>query len=87
MLWAAVAAVAVGAAALAGGIVAHFLGYAFASLVAFTLVAFFRRAAVDRQTKSGVVVPNWMNLTAVGVLVAGFAVAIGQALFIASHFS
>jgi hypothetical protein len=87
MLSAAVLAVAVGFAALWGGIVAHFLGYLLASLLAFTLVALFRRAAMDRQTSSGVVVPHWMNLVAAGVLLVGFVVAVGQAWFIASHFS
>lgn len=87
MLWAAAAAVLLGALALFGGILAHFLGYALGSLLAFTLVALFRRRSVERSASAGVGVPHWVNLVAVAVLVVGFGVAIAQSWFIASYFS
>ncbi len=86
-LWAAVGSVALGFAALFGGIAAHVVGYALASLMAFTLVALFRRGAVERQVSAGVVVPHWMNMVAVAVLVVGFVVAVAQAWSIASYLS
>lgn len=72
---------------LAGGIVLHLLGYALASLCAFTLIAMFRRRSAERSVTAGVGVPHWINLTAVGVLIAGFAVSVVHSWLIASYFS
>lgn len=87
MVWAASGAVVLGALALFGGIIAHFLGYALASLLAFTLIALFRRRSVEVSASAGVGVPHWINVIAVCVLVVGFGVAIAQSWVIASYFS
>jgi hypothetical protein len=87
MVWVAGAAVVLSALALFGGILAHFLGYALASLLAFTLIALFRRRSVEISANAGVGVPRWINFTAVSVLIVGFLVAIAQSWVIASYFS
>lgn len=85
--FAAAAAVFLGAVALSGGILVHVIGYAFASLVAFTLIAIFRRRSLERVVKEGVGVPHWVNLVAAGVLVVGLVVSVAQSWLIASYLS
>jgi hypothetical protein len=87
LLGAAAAAVLLSLLALRGGIALHFLGYAFASLLAFSLVALFRRKSLERTAKAGLGMPHWLNLAAFGVIVAGFGVSIVHSWFIASYFS
>jgi hypothetical protein len=87
MLWTAAGAVLVSLFVLSGGIVLHFFGYALASLLAFTLIAMFRRRSVERSASAGIGVPHWINLTAIAVLVAGLLAAVAHAWFIASYFS
>lgn len=87
LLWAAAAAVLLGLLALSGGIVLNLVGYALASLLAFTLVAMFRRRSIERSLTAGIAVPRWMNRFAFCVLALGFAVSVAQAWFIASYFS
>lgn len=84
-LGAAAGAVALGALALSGGIVLHVIGYALASLLAFTLIAMFRRRSLERAVKEGIGVPHRVNLLAIGVLVVGFAVSVAQSWLIASY--
>jgi hypothetical protein len=86
-LGAAAGAVALGAVALSGGIVLHVIGYALASLLAFTLIAMFRRRSLERAVKEGIGVPHAVNLFAVGVLLVGFAVSVAQSWLIASYLS
>jgi hypothetical protein len=80
-------AVVLGAATLSGGIALHFVGYALASLLAFSLIALFRRQSLERTVNAGIGVPHWLNLAAIGVLIAGFLVSVAQSWLIASHFS
>jgi len=87
LLWAAAAAVLLGLLALPGGIALNLIGYALASVLAFTLVAMFRRRSIERSLTAGIAVPRWMNRLAFGVIATGFAVSVAQAWFIASHFS
>ena len=87
LVGAAVGCVLLSALALAGGILLHFLGYVLASLLAFSLIALFRRRSSERSLTLGIGVPHWVKLTAAGVLFAGFAVSIAHSWFIASHFS
>jgi hypothetical protein len=87
LLWAALGAVLLGLLALSGGIALHFVGYALASLFAFTLIAMFRRRSIERSLSDGIAVPRWMNRLAVGVLAVGFVVSVAQAWLIASYFS
>jgi hypothetical protein len=86
-LWGAAGAVALGAVALLGGIALHVVGYALASLLAFTLIALFRRRSLERAVKEGIGVPHRINVVAIGVLVAGFVVSVAQAWLIASYLS
>lgn len=87
LLGAAAAAVLLSLLALSGGIALHFLGYVLASLLAFSLVALFRRKSLERTAKAGLGMPRWLNLTAFGVIVVGFGVSIVHSWFIASYFS
>jgi hypothetical protein len=87
LVGAAVGCVLLGALALAGGILFHFLGYALASLLAFSLIALFRRRSSERSLTQGIGVPRWVRLVAVGALLAGFAISIIHSWFIASYFS
>lgn len=84
-LAAATGAVALGAVALGGGIVLHVVGYALASLLAFTLIAMFRRRSLERAIKEGIGVPHRVNLFAACVLLVGFAVSVAQSWLIASY--
>lgn len=87
LLAAAAAAVLFGFLALSGGLFLHFVGYALASLLAFTLVAMFRRQSLEQSVKAGIGIPRWMNLAAWALLFVGFAVAVAHSWFIASYFS
>lgn len=80
-------AVILGALALSGGIVLHFVGYALASLLAFTLIAMFRRRSLERVLREGIAVSHRVNVFAVCVLVVGFVVSVLQSWLIASHLS
>lgn len=87
LLAVAAASVCISALALSGGIALHFVGYALASLLSFTLIAMFRRRTVERSTSAGIGVPKRVNLLAIAILVAGFGVSVAHSWFIASHFS
>jgi hypothetical protein len=87
LLWVAAASVGLSALVLYGGLALHFAGYALASLLAFTLIAMFRRRTVERSASLGIGVPQRINLLAVAILLLGFVVSIAHSWFIASHFS
>jgi hypothetical protein len=87
LLAVAAGAVLLSALALSGGIALHFLGYALASLLAFSAIAMFRRRSLERSAKAGIGIPHWLNVTAVAVLVVGFLVSLAHSWFIASYFS
>lgn len=87
LLLAAAGAVAVGALALAGGIAMNLFGYVASSLATFTLVALFRRRAVQRSAALGISAPRNLNLAALALLAIGFALSLVHAWLIASHFS
>lgn len=87
LLAAAAGCILLSALALAGGVAVHILGYVLASLLAFTLIALFRRRSSERSLTAGIGVPHWIKRAAAGILVAGFLLSVAHAWFIASHFS
>lgn len=87
LLAAAGGAVAVGAVALVGGIALNLVGYLASSLLASTLVAFFRRRSVRRSALVGISTPRRLNLLALTLLTVGFALSLVHAWLIASYLS
>jgi hypothetical protein len=88
VLAAAALAVALGLAlAFVAGPLAHVLGYLFASVLAFTLVAIYRRGALERVFDEGVAPSRSHSMAAVAILAAGFVVAALQAWLIARHYA
>jgi hypothetical protein len=87
-LWLAGAATATGVAtfALGPGVAINVIGYVLASLVAFTLVALFRRNSVRRMAQHGVVTPQSTQLLGLLILVTGLVVAAFHAYRIARHY-
>ena len=61
----------------------HAVGYAMASLIAFTFVAMYRRASVRRMEMAGIGVSDRLTMASAGVLVLGLAVAVLHAYAIA----
>jgi hypothetical protein len=60
-------------------------GYATSSLVAFTVVALFRRGSRERQLLHGIAQTRSQTLLAASVLVAGFVVSVIHAWTIATE--
>jgi hypothetical protein len=87
LLIAASGAVAVGVIALMGGIALNLVGYLASSLLASTLVAFFRRRSVRRSSLVGISTPRHLNLIALTLLTVGFALSLVHAWLIASYLS
>jgi hypothetical protein len=89
MLW--LAGGAVGASALVfafgGGFLVNLIGYLLGSLVAFTLIALFRRATLSRMFVAGVGVARSANTGAAGLLATGLVCACIHAYFIARHYA
>jgi hypothetical protein len=84
LLWA-VASLAISAVLLlAGGIFLNVLGYVFACLVPFTLVALYRRTSTQRMAISGVVPPAWVRSASSVIIGVGFGLALAHAWMIAS---
>ena len=65
------------------GIAPHLLGYLFASLLPFTLVALFRRFSLRRLAGSGIAPNRWTRPACTVIILCGFAVAILHAWAIA----
>jgi hypothetical protein len=87
LVWAAAGTVLLSALLLSGGVFLHFTGYLLASVVTFTLIAFFRKRSLQHSLSAGIGVSRSVNLVAGGILVVGFLVSIAHSWFIASHFS
>jgi hypothetical protein len=89
MLWLAAAAVAASLAmfALGEGLATNILGYILGSVVAFTLVALFSRAARERLFTAGIGTARAVNQAAVAVLAIGVLSVALHAYFIARHYS
>lgn len=84
LLWAGISLMVSALLLFTGGVLLHVLGYLFACLVPFTLVALFRRNSIQRTALSGVATPAWTRQVGVGIIVAGFILAILHAWSIAS---
>jgi hypothetical protein len=69
------------------GLGVHITGYVLASLVAFTLVALFRRASVARFLLVSIGTARSANAAAGGLLGGGLAVSVAHAYAIARHFA
>jgi hypothetical protein len=89
MLWLAAAAVGVSLVmfALGEGLAPNILGYILGSVVAFTLVALFGRAARVRLFAAGIGTARAINQTAVVVLAVGLVSVALHAYFIARHYA
>jgi uncharacterized membrane protein YdjX (TVP38/TMEM64 family) len=87
-LWLAAGATVVSGAtfALGLGVAINLVGYVLASLVAFTLVALFRRNSVRRLVQHGVVTAQGTQLVGLLILVLGLVVAALHAYRIARHY-
>jgi hypothetical protein len=83
----AVGGLLIGVVTLRGGIGMQILGYLSASVLLFTAVAWFRRGSYERTLKHGVSTSPSLNVVALLLLVAGFALALIHAWNIAIHFS
>lgn len=68
------------------GVPANAIGYALASLIAFTFVALFRRASVKRFVAAGIPSTRLADATAVTMLVLGLLLAALHAYRIARHY-
>jgi hypothetical protein len=86
-LAAATGCILLSALALGGGVAVHIVGYVLGSLLAFSLIALFRRRAFEQSLTAGIGVPHWIKRAAAGILAAGLVLSIIHAWFIASHFS
>jgi hypothetical protein len=84
LLWAAASLVISLLLLLTGGIALHLLGYIFACLIPFTLVALFRRSSIQRMAISGIAPPEWTKVVSIAIIVTGFFLALVHAWFIAS---
>lgn len=84
LLWAGISLVVSAILLFTGGLLLNVLGYLFACLAPFTLVALFRRNSIQRMVITGVATPAWTRQVSVGIIVAGFVLAILHAWSIAS---
>ena len=76
----------IAAFALGPGVAVNLVGYVLASLVAFTLVALFRRNSVRRMAQRGIITAQSTQLLGLLILVLGVVVAAFHAYQIARHF-
>lgn len=67
-------------------VLAHYCGYACASLIAFSAVAINRRAIVRSTSRTGRAGSRTSAVVSALLLLAGFALAVGHAWFIARHY-
>lgn len=70
---------------LGHGVAWHAVGYGLCSVVAFSLVATYRRQSLRRLFQVGIASTWSANAVAFGVLLVGFAASIAHAWFIASQ--
>jgi hypothetical protein len=89
MLWLAAASVGASLAmfALGEGLVPNILGYILGSVVAFTLVALFSRAARVRLFTAGIGTARALNNATVALLAVGLLSVALHAYLIARHYS
>ncbi len=87
LLWVAGVAVGLSVVALGGGLALHLVGYALASLFAFTAIALFRRRSLELSATAGIGVSSFARVFAGTTLLVGFVVSVADAWFVASHLS
>lgn len=81
------AALAVSAVLLIpGGVIGHYAGYVCASVISFTAIAINRRAIVGTTARVDRASSRAGAVISAILLLIGFALAIGQAWFIARHY-